>query len=120
MHNALFRCIIPYDHPVQYNGDNMLVHNSAFSYNDWVGQGNLGTVMDKANSGEFSQNTLYYNGPAHGLRYTGRNSNVTLNHMEGQCWGLIQEDGASIQISTGAKIKSSVFGNLIPKSFYLL
>ena len=86
---------------LQYNGDNMLVHNSAFFYNDWVGQGNLGTVMDKANSGEFSQNTLYYNGPAHGLRYTGRNSNITLNHMEGQCWGMIQEDGASIQISTG-------------------
>ena len=60
---------ITLDHPVQYNGDNMLVHNSAFSYNDWVGQGNLGTVMDKASSGEFSQNTLYYNGPAHGLRY---------------------------------------------------
>ena len=86
---------------LQYNGDNMLVHNSEFSYNDWAGHGNLGTVMDKSSRGEFSQNTLYYNGPACGLRYTGRNSNITLNHMQGQCWGKIQSDGASIQISTG-------------------
>ena len=91
---------------LQYNGDNMLVHNSEFSYNDWAGQGNLGTVMDKSNRGEFSQNTLNYNGPAHGLRYTGRNSNITLNHMVGQCWGRIQSDGASIQISTGDLIRN--------------
>ena len=86
---------------LQYNGDNLLVHNSEFSYNDWVGHGNGGTVMAKDTAGEFSQNSLYYNGVAHGLRYTGRGSNITLNHMEGQCWGMIQEDGASIQISTG-------------------
>ena len=93
---------------LQYDGSNMLVHNSAFSFNDWTGQGNLGTVMDHANSGEFSQNTLSYNGVAHGLRYTGRHSNLTLNHMEGQCWGKIQSDGASIQISTGAQNGISV------------
>ena len=40
--------------------------------------------MDKSTSGEFSQNTLSYNGVAHGLRYTGRHSNFTLNHMEGK------------------------------------
>ena len=39
--------------------------------------------MDKSTSGEFSQNTLSYNGVAHGLRFTGRHSNITLNHMEG-------------------------------------
>ena len=90
---------------LQYNGNNILVHNSEFIYNDWVGQGNLGTVMDKASGGsEFSQNTLYYNGPAHGLRYTGRGSNITLNYMTGQCWGSIQNDGASIQVSTGTVI----------------
>ena len=90
---------------LQYeNGDNLLVHNNEFSYNDWVGHGNGGTIMAHDNNGEFSQNTLYYNGPAHGLRYTGRGTNVTLNRMEGQCWGMIQEDGASIQISTGAEL----------------
>ena len=47
----------------------------SFSYKNWT----LGTIMDKATSGEFSQNTLSYNGVAHGLRYTGRHSNFTLN-----------------------------------------
>ena len=101
--NAVINCtFMGSDGPaLQYNGDNLLVHNSEFSYNDWVGHGNGGTVMAKDTAGEFSQNSLYYNGVAHGLRYTGRGSNITLNHMEGQCWGMIQEDGASIQISTG-------------------
>jgi len=102
--NAVINCTffgaegpaLQYDH-------NMLVHNSEFSFNDWAGQGNLGTVMDHASAGEFSQNTLSYNGVAHGLRYTGRQSNITLNHMEYQCWGNIQSDGASIQVSTGAQ-----------------
>ena len=90
---------------LQYYGDNILVHNNEFSYNDWAGHGNFGTVMDKSQSGDFSQNTLFYNGVAHGLRYTGRNSIITLNHMQGQCWGMIQEDGASIQVSPGTEIK---------------
>ena len=88
---------------LQYQGSNILVHNSEFSFNDWAGQGNIGTIMDHASSGEFSQNTLSYNGVAHGLRYTGRNSNITLNHMEGQCWGEIQSDGAAIQVSPAAQ-----------------
>ena len=102
---------------LQYNGNNMVVHNSEFVYNDWVGQGNLGTVMDKG-SGEsvFSQNTLYYNGVAHGLRYTGRGSDFTLNHIEGQCWGKIQQDGASIQVSTGAQNGINISYNWIHDS----
>jgi hypothetical protein len=88
---------------LQYDGSNMIVHNTEFSFNDWAGQGNLGTVMDHASDGTFSQNTLSYNGVAHGLRYTGRGSHITMNHMERQCWGVIQSDGASIQISTGAQ-----------------
>ena len=83
---------------LQYDGSNMLVHNNAFLYNDWVGHGNLGTVMDKAKHGEFSQNSLIFNGVAHGLRYTGRGSVIHDNYFEGQCWGLIQSDGASIQV----------------------
>ena len=98
---------------LQYYGENILVHNNEFSYNDWTGQvqgirgqvQGTATVLDKTQSGEFSQNTLFYNGVAHGLRYTGRNSIITLNHMQGQCWGMIQEDGASIQISPGTEIK---------------
>ena len=87
------------------HSDNFLVHNSAFSFNDWVGQGEASaTVMDIHNHyGEFSQNTLSFNGIAPGLRYTGRDRNITMNYMEGQCWGSIQSDGASIQVSPGAQ-----------------
>ena len=85
---------------LSYTGDGMLVHNSDFSWSDWAGQGNLATVFDKSQNrpGEFSQNTMYYNGVAHGLRLYGIHSNITLNHVEGQCWGRIQSDGALIHM----------------------
>ena len=86
--------------PLLYSGSNMLVHNSEFSYSDWAGQGNLATVKDKSsgNPSEFSQNTMYYNGVAHGLRLYQIYSNITMNHVVGQCWGQIQSDGASVHI----------------------
>ena len=31
-----------------YYGSNVLVHNNEFTYNDWVGQGNFGTVNPHA------------------------------------------------------------------------
>ena len=92
---------------LNYDGGSMLVHNSEFSYNDWVGQGNLGTVFakDRRSPGEFSQNTMYYNGVAHGLRAVGNSmyTNVTMNYWEGQCWGEIESDGASVHIQVGAQ-----------------
>lgn len=88
---------------LQYNGKNSYIHNNEFSYSDWTGQGNVGLVMDKSTGGEFSQNTLWYNGNAHGLRYTGRNGVMKFNYAAGQCWGKIQNDGASMQISPGAQ-----------------
>ena len=85
--------------------DYLLVHNNAFSYNDWVGQGEAtATIMDIHNHyGEISQNTLSFNGVNVGLRYTGRNQSITMNYMEGQCWGSIQADGAAIQVSPDAQ-----------------
>merc|ERR1711892_1274929 len=74
-----------------------------FSYNDWTGQGEGGTIMSSAAQGEFSHNTLWYNGAAHGMRYTGRHSIMDNNYMVGQCWGSIQSDGASMQMSPGAQ-----------------
>lgn len=90
---------------LQYGGrkSNNYIHNNEFSYSDWTGQGDVGTIMDKSNDGEFSQNTLRFNGNAHGLRYTGRNGIMKFNYATGQCWGLIQNDGASMQISPGAQ-----------------
>ena len=71
---------------LQYNGKNSYIHNNEFSYSDWTGQGNVGLVMDKSTGGEFSQNTLWYNGNAHGLRYTGRNGVMKFNYAAGKCW----------------------------------
>ena len=72
---------------LQYYGGNSYIHNNEFSYCDWTGQGNVGLIMDKSNGGEFSYNTLWYNGNAHGLRYTGRNGVMKYNFAAGQCWG---------------------------------
>ena len=85
--------------------DYLLIHNNAFSYNDWVGQGDAtSTIMDIHNHyGEISQNTLSFNGVNVGLRYTGRNQSITMNYMEGQCWGSIQADGGAIQVSPDAQ-----------------
>ena len=91
---------------LHYEGvSNYYVHNNEFALNGWVGQGEkTATVMDRhTDYGEFSQNTLSYNGISPGLRYTGRGSNITMNHMEGQCWGMLQQDGALIQVSPGAQ-----------------
>ena len=94
----------------------MLVHNNAFLYNDWVGHGNLGTVMDKSKYGEVSQNSFLFNGVAHGLRYTGRRSTISDNYFVGQCWGLIQSDGASIQVSPSGQNEISISNNWIHDS----
>ena len=101
--------------PLLYQGDNMLVHNSEFSFSDWAGQGNLATVKDnsKDRPSEFSQNSLYYNGVSHGLRLYGMHSNITLNHVVGQCWGKIQSDGASIHIQIDAQTDIMITRNWI-------
>jgi len=88
---------------LSYTGTGTVVTNNLFSYNDWTGQGEGGTVMSSAAQGDFSYNTLWYNGAAHGFRYTGRHSVMRNNYMVGQCWGNIQSDGASMQMSTGAQ-----------------
>merc|ERR1711872_561090 len=87
--------------PLQYKGKNMFVHNNDFSINDWAGQGSSSaTVVAQMYGGEFSQNTLWYNGKAPGIRYMGRgSSNISYNLIAGQLWGLTQSDGASIQVS---------------------
>ena len=102
-----------------FDGDNMLIHNSDFSYNDWVGQGNLGTIWAKERNvpSEFSQNNLYYNGVAHGYRSAGYvHSNIMMNHVEGQCWGLIQNDGAGIHLQVPSQPGSYIVNNWVHTS----
>ena len=63
----------------------MLIHNSEFVYNDWVGLGNLATVYgDDINSpGEFSQNTMFNNGESVDVRSTGKTyKNVLMNDIQ--------------------------------------
>ena len=52
-------------------GNNIVVQNSAFIFNDWVGQGeDTATVLNKhTDYGEFFHNTLYYNGIAPGVQF---------------------------------------------------
>ena len=105
---------------LRYYGGNMLIHNSEFLFNDWVEQGNLGTIYaaDQGYPGEFSQNTMYYNGVAHGLRQVGNKntSNITMNYIEGQCWGKIQNDGASIHVQVGAQTGIHISHNWVHSS----
>ena len=91
---------------LQYKGGNMLIHNSEFIYNDWVGLGNLATVYgdDIGTPGEFSQNTMFNNGESVDVRSTGSTyKNVIMNDIQGTCWGLIQNDGGSIHVQVKAQ-----------------
>ena len=70
---------------LQYKGGNMLIHNSEFVYNDWVGLGNLATVYgdDVGTPGEFSQNTMFNNGESVDVRSTGKvYKNVLMNDIQ--------------------------------------
>ena len=97
-------------------GNNGLLTNNLFTYNDWAVQGNIGTVMSKCRDCTFSHNTLSYNGAAHGLRYTGRRDIIEMNLFEGQCSGTIQNDGASIQVSPAAQDGVTVRYNWVHES----
>jgi len=90
---------------IEYKGGNMLIHNSEFRYNDWVGLGNWATVFgdDKDSPGEFSQNTMYRNGESVDVRNTGIYKNVFMNDIQGTCWGLIQNDGGSVHVQVQAQ-----------------
>ena len=104
--NAVINCTFEFSEgpALVYEGSNVLVHNSEFILNDWVGQGNFGTVHDGAKPGEFSHNSYMYNGDNVGFLDQGRNSNISFNHIESQCWGFIKHDGSGIQVpSPGAQ-----------------
>jgi len=101
---------------IDIRGSHSNVFNNLFSYNDWAVQGNIGTVVSKTVSGKFSYNSLFYNGAAHGLRYTGRGDEISMNHIEGTCWGSIQNDGASIQVSPGGQNGVNIHHNWVHNS----
>jgi len=100
---------------LEVSGDNFTVKNNYFSYNDWVGQGSS-TILAKTFGGEISHNSLWYNGISPGIRYQGRQTLFSFNHIEGQCWGLIRSDGASFQISPSAANGVTVLKNWVHDS----
>jgi len=100
---------------LEYVGQRFTVSNNQFSYNAWAAL-SLGTIMSWSNGGEFSQNTIWYNGKPPGIRYHGHNTKIHLNHVVGLGWGKIQSDGASLQISTPSQNGIDVTHNWVHDS----
>ena len=89
---------------LEYLGSNTVLENNLFEYNDWtsanslIGEGGHGTTEITSIHDTYIRNTFRYNGESHGLRPS-RQSNVTLNRVEAQCWGLQANDGAGVQVT---------------------
>ena len=86
---------------LEYAGQDSLIENNMFRYNDWTGHdhGNGGTVLSQSHSirDHFRQNSLLYNGRSAGVRL-GYRATISLNEVIGQCEGEIQGDGSAIQV----------------------
>ena len=109
---------------LNYGGGNNYIHNNLFAWNDWTGHlmsmgtGGSGTVTASTTSEEFSQNTLWYNGASAGVR-PGSNGNTSFNHVVGQCWGKIQNDGSGMQFQKASQEGAYINHNWVhdsPKS----
>ena len=53
---------------LNYDGEDVLIHNNMFSYNDWTGHSTQATLSGCGGGAEISQNTLWYNGASAGIR----------------------------------------------------
>lgn len=60
--------------------------------------GGLATIKSFSIFDRFERNTLRYNGASVGIR-PGRRPVVRLNDISKQCWGIIQNDGAGVQLT---------------------
>ena len=54
-------------------------------------------MVSKSTGDKFIRNTLRFNGASVGYR-AGYRSEVRLNDISRQCWGMLQHDGAGIQV----------------------
>ena len=111
--NAVVNCSFHHSEgpALVYEGKNMLVTNNEFILNDWVGQGNYGTISDAAKPGEISHNTFRYNGDNRACDDKGRNTQFIWNHVEAQCWGFIKNDGAALQVPSPGAIDGVYISN---------
>ena len=89
---------------LSYWGRNVTVKNNLFEYNDWSAAnmvkagGGLATIRSFSIYDVFERNTLRYNGASVGIR-PGKYPTVRLNDISKQCWGVIQNDGAGVQLT---------------------
>ena len=87
------------------NGFEVTFENNLFEWNDWSAAntieatGGIGLMESKTQNDNYIRNTLYYNGAKAGLQ-PGKNPVVKYNMIIGQCKGVIQNDGAGIQVSS--------------------
>ena len=59
---------------------------------------------------------MRFNGASAGFRPSKYNPVIKLNHFEGQCWGLIQHDGASVQTQIKAQTEAELEQNWVHSS----
>jgi len=89
---------------LSYWGRNVTLENNLFKYNDWSAAnmvkagGGLATIKSFGIYDRFERNTLRYNGASVGIR-PGNYPTVRLNDISKQCWGVIQNDGAGVQLT---------------------
>eukprot|EP00111_Clytia_hemisphaerica_P016485 TCONS_00048859-protein len=89
---------------LSYWGRNVTLSNNLFEYNDWCaanmvkGGGGLATVKSFSIYDVFERNTFRYNGASVAIR-PGKYPTVRLNDISKQCWGVIQNDGAGVQLT---------------------
>ncbi|CAL4158370.1 unnamed protein product, partial [Meganyctiphanes norvegica] len=100
--------------PLEYEGEDFYIHNNLFAYNDWTcqaGEGG-GTTSGAGKKETISRNTFWYNGNSAGIR-PGNEATIEYNHMAGQCWGEIQNDGAAIQVQNAPQTGIQISHNWI-------
>ena len=106
---------------LEYDGLNNTLKNNLWMYNDWSAanmvksSGGLGTILANGIGDTFARNTMKYNGASAGYR-PGLRPTLLLNHFIGQCWGLIQNDGSSVQVQIKAQTRALLQQNWVHSS----
>lgn len=106
---------------LSYHGSNVTLENNLFEYNDWTAAnmiragGGLATIKSDSIYDLFLRNTIRYNGASVGIR-PGLVPHVKLNDIYKQCWGLIQNDGAGVQVTVKQQVNCLLENNWIHDS----
>ncbi|CAL4158267.1 unnamed protein product, partial [Meganyctiphanes norvegica] len=98
-------------------GQDNLIDNNLFAYNDWSGivSSGGGTVEGNGHGENITHNTFWYNGQSAGIR-PGMTATIKYNHIKGQCSGNLQNDGAAIQVQNAPQDGITISHNWIHDS----